>query len=449
MFERVKRLAHGDLTDELLALNEASRELNTEVDTLSEEIRKKTAHLIRLTKDHEALRADERSTLRQIEDASKEKAKHDRTLKTLESDARQRSEAIETQRLELEKTLKNNSDLTQRLNEAKAQMNLKLKEIESIEHEVDVTSDAVESLKGDLEKWKLEKIELERSKLEKSKPEKSKPEKLKLEKSKPGKPDQEKSKPGKPNQEKSKPEKPNQEKPKPGKSSQEKVTREKSILDKSNVEQNLSKKEVAKSASREITVPVVPDDPKFIELLDQDLGESSLELYSGFVYSEEGWDAELANILLDRINLQAYRTLEKIHWVVMRYSAAVGTFAENNDLFRTGTDYIVHSLGFHDNQIRAKMDFSKPSLAAFQEHEELTLVLGLFEENVSALEYKAIVMLRSKKVESVEIAEMIKKFRADSVDGSGKAMRHIESELDKMHISQSSINEVKSILAAS
>jgi hypothetical protein len=95
------------------------------------------------------------------------------------------------------------------------------------------------------------------------------------------------------------------------------------------------------------------------------------------------------------------------------------------------------------------MDFSKPSLAAFQEHEELTLVLGLFEENVSALEYKAIVMLRSKKVESVEIAEMIKKFRADSVDGSGKAMRHIESELDKMHISQSSINEVKSILAAS
>jgi hypothetical protein len=49
-------------------------------------------------------------------------------------------------------------------------------------------------------------------------------------------------------------------------------------------------------------------------------------------------------------------------------------------------------------------------------------------------------------VESVEIAEMIKKFRADSVDGSGKAMRHIKVELDKLHVSPSSIDEVRSIL---
>ncbi len=464
MFERVKRLEHGDLTEELLVLNEASRELNAEVDTLREEIRKKSAHLIQLTKDHEALRADEHSTLRQIEDARNDNAKNDRTLKTIESDARKRSEAIETQQLELERILKNNSNLTQRLNEAKDQMNLKSKEYESIEHEVVVTTEAAKSLKGELEKLKLEKSKLEKSTLEESKPEKSKPEKSKPEKSKPEKskleePEPEKSKseksnPAKLKLEKSKPETLNQEKSKPGKSKpgkskQVNAKHEKSTLDISNAEQDVSKKEVAKSESREITVPLVPDDPKFNELLGEDLGESSLEKYSGFVYPEEGWDAELASILLARINLQAYKTVEKIHWVVMRYSAAVGIFAQKHDLFRTGTDSIVHSLGFHDHQIRAKMDFSKPSLAAFQEHEELTLVLGLFEENVSAPEYKAIVLLRSEKVESVEIAEMIKKFRADSVDDSGKAMRHFKLELDKMHVSLSIINEVGSLLAAS
>lgn len=449
MFERVKKLEHGDLTEELLVLNEAARELNAEVDTLREEIREKSAHLIQLTKDHEALRTDEHSTLRQIEDARNDNAKNDRTLKTIESDARKRSEAIETQQLELERILKNNSNLTQRLNEAKDQMNLKSKEYESIEHEVVVTTDAAKSLKGELEKLKLEKSKLEKSTLEKSKPEKSKLEEPKLEKSK-----SEKSNPAKLKLEKSKPDTLNQEKStpgksKPGKSKQVNAKHEESTLDVSNAEQDVSKKEVAKSASREITVPFVPDDPKFNELLGEDLGESSLENYSGFVYPEEGWDAELVNILLARINLQAYKTVEKIHWVVMRYSAAVGIFAQKHDLFRTGTDYIVHSLGFHDHQIRAKMDFSKPSLAAFQEHEELTLVLGLFEENVSTPEYKAIVLLRSEKVESVEIAEMIKKFRADSVDDSGKAMRHFKMELDKMHVSLSSINEVGSLLAAS
>ena len=67
----------------------------------------------------------------------------------------------------------------------------------------------------------------------------------------------------------------------------------------------------------------------------------------------------------------------------------------------------------------------------------------------SALEYKVIVLLRSEKVESVEIAEMIKKYRADSVDGSGKAMLHLKLELDKLHISPGCIYEVRSILAVS
>ncbi len=130
----------------------------------------------------------------------------------------------------------------------------------------------------------------------------------------------------------------------------------------------------------------------------------------------------------------------------MLYSAAAGIFAQRCDLFRTSTDYIVHSLGFHDQQIRATMGFSKPSLAAFQEYDELGLVLDLFEENVSAPEYKLIVLLRSKKVESEEIAEMVKKFRIESVDSPDKAMHSIKNGLEKMHVSPSSYHEIKSIL---
>jgi hypothetical protein len=184
MFERVKRLEHGDLTEELQALSEASRELDTEVETLSEKVRKKSAHLTRLTKDREALRADERDTLRQIDDASKENEKNNKTLKTLESDARKRSEANEAQRLELERILKKNSDMNQRLSEAKSHMNLQTKEIESTEHEVHVARDAANSLKGELEKLKLELSKLEQSKLEQSKLEQSKLEQLKLGQSK-------------------------------------------------------------------------------------------------------------------------------------------------------------------------------------------------------------------------------------------------------------------------
>jgi hypothetical protein len=43
---------------------------------------------------------------------------------------------------------------------------------------------------------------------------------------------------------------------------------------------------------------------------------------------------------------------------------------------------------------------------------------------------------------------MIRRFRADSANGSGKAMRHLRMGMDKMHLSQSIIDEVLSILAA-
>ena len=380
MLERVKRLEHSDLAEEL-------RDLSEEVETLVEETRGKSDHLVQLTKDHAALVVEERSTLQQIEEASNNKAKSDTTLKALKADAKKRNDAIEMQRVEFEKISKNSGDLTQKLDEAKVKIRLKTKEINSIKREVDVTIDVTESLKDELEKSRAVNSNLEK-------------------------------------------------------------VRDESKQEKSNPERDAGTKKMAKG-ERDVVIPFVPEDENFIVLLDENLSEFSLEHYTEYMYPTEGWDPELARDLVSRIDLQVYKTIAEIHRVIIRYSAAVGIFAQKCDLIRTSTDYIVHSLGFHDQQIRVTMGFSKPSLAAFQEYDELGLVLGLFEENVSAPEYKLIVLLRSEKVESEEIAEMIKKYRIESVDSPDKAMVSIQTGLDKMHVSPGSYREIKSILTPS
>lgn len=76
--------------------------------------------------------------------------------------------------------------------------------------------------------------------------------------------------------------------------------------------------------------------------------------------------------LLSNLNLEKYPTLETIDNIVKRTKEAVDTYQnENPSWFRDGTAYITKSLGFGDNEFRAKHGFGQKTRDAFLKYEHL------------------------------------------------------------------------------
>lgn len=98
----------------------------------------------------------------------------------------------------------------------------------------------------------------------------------------------------------------------------------------------------------------------------------SLATYSLWKFPGKPVSDRIQKLLLRDLNMQRYPTLQQINEVVQRAADAVQRYSqEHPEWFKFGTDYITKSLGFVDNEFRAKHGFASKTRGAFNEYATL------------------------------------------------------------------------------
>lgn len=124
-----------------------------------------------------------------------------------------------------------------------------------------------------------------------------------------------------------------------------------------------------------------PSDRESVDtLLSQPIGTTTLEAYTKWKYPDLPVDYRIQDMLLQQLHRERYKTLGDLNRVVDAASEAVKAYTiEAPQMFDAGTDYISKSLGFIDQDFRARHGFASITKAAFQRHSHL--VLGISDRS--------------------------------------------------------------------